>query len=43
MDDDIKNCEMFAKYGIPVLHVINAEGRKLKMEEDEAKYFFKLN
>lgn len=27
LDDDIKNCEMYAKYGIPVLHVINAEGR----------------
>ncbi len=27
LDDDIKNCEMFAKYGIPVLHVINSEGK----------------
>lgn len=25
LDDDIKNCVMYAKYGIPVLHVINAE------------------
>lgn len=27
LDDDIKNCEMYAKYGIPVLHVINAEAQ----------------
>lgn len=27
LDDDIKNCEMYAKYGIPVLHVINSEGK----------------
>ena len=26
LDDDIKNCEMYAKHGIPVLHVLNAEG-----------------
>lgn len=25
LDDDIKNCVMYAKYGIPALHVINAE------------------
>lgn len=27
LDDDIKNCEMYVKYGIPVLHVMNAEGK----------------
>ncbi len=27
LDDDIKNCEMYAKHGIPVLHVMNAEGK----------------
>lgn len=27
LDDDIKNCEMYVKYGIPVLHVMNAEAR----------------
>lgn len=27
LDDDIKNCEMYVKYGIPVLHVINSEGK----------------
>lgn len=27
LDDDIKNCEMYIKYGIPVLHVINAGGK----------------
>ncbi|CDE59258.1 putative uncharacterized protein [Fusobacterium sp. CAG:439] len=27
LDDDIKNCVMYAKYGIPALHVINAEAK----------------
>ena len=27
LDDDIKNCEMYVKYGIPVLYVMNAEAR----------------
>ena len=27
LDDDIKNCEMYVKYGIPVLHVMNSEGK----------------
>lgn len=27
LDDDIKNCEMYVKYDIPVLHVMNAEAR----------------
>lgn len=27
LDDDIKNCEMYVQHGIPVLHVLNAEGK----------------
>lgn len=27
LDDDIKNCVMYTKYGIPALHVINAEAK----------------
>ena len=27
LDDDIKNCEMYVKYGIPVLHVMNVEAK----------------
>ena len=27
LDDDIKNCEMYVKYGIPVLHLMNAEAK----------------
>lgn len=35
LDDDIKNCEMYVKYGIPVLHVMNAEG---KADTNAVKY-----
>ncbi len=39
LDDDIKNCEMYVKYGIPVLHVINAGG---KADTNVVKYSKKV-
>lgn len=35
LDDDIKNCEMYVQHGIPVLHVLNAEGKVIVNDQEE--------